>query len=70
MDGSDTTVAVAPAGAPAAADATHTRHIPSDAAKWLKRYGYFLKFESNVFGGIFLVAYTLKWGVAWHDAGV
>ena len=37
--------------------------------KWLKRYSLFLKFEGQVFGGIFLVGYIVKWGVAWHDAG-
>eukprot|EP00404_Azadinium_spinosum_P056275 CAMPEP_0180796048 /NCGR_PEP_ID=MMETSP1038_2-20121128/56557_1 /TAXON_ID=632150 /ORGANISM="Azadinium spinosum, Strain 3D9" /LENGTH=193 /DNA_ID=CAMNT_0022835073 /DNA_START=19 /DNA_END=597 /DNA_ORIENTATION=+ len=42
---------------------------PPDADFWMKAYSYFLKFEGNVFLGIFFVAYILKWGVAWHDAG-
>jgi len=42
---------------------------PPNASVWMKRYSYFLKFEANVFLGIFVVAYVLKWGVAWHDAG-
>ena len=35
----------------------------------MRRYSYFLKFEGQVFGGIFFVAYFIKWGVAWHYAG-
>jgi len=42
---------------------------PPNADKWMRLYSYFLKFEGNVFLGIFVVAYILKWGVAWHDAG-
>ena len=35
----------------------------STSPVWVARYGYFRKFESLVFQGIFLVAYTVKWGV-------
>mmetsp|Transcript_46834 Transcript_46834/g.142181 ORF Transcript_46834/g.142181 Transcript_46834/m.142181 type:complete len:192 (-) Transcript_46834:156-731(-) len=42
---------------------------PPNASPWMKRYSYFLKFEGSVFLGIFFVAYLLKLGVAWHDAG-
>lgn len=42
---------------------------PETDDPWLKRYSLFLKFEGQVFGGIIVVAYFLKWGVAWHDAG-
>jgi len=35
----------------------------------MRAYSYFLKFEANVFAGIGVVAYLLKWGVAWHWAG-
>lgn len=35
----------------------------------MKYYSHFLKFEAQVFLGIFFVGYLLKWGVAWHDAG-
>ena len=35
----------------------------------LKLYSLWLKLLGNVFLGIFPVAYILKWGVAWHDAG-
>jgi hypothetical protein len=37
------------------------RLLPADS--------YFLKFEGQVFAGIFFVGYLVKWGVAWHDAG-
>ena len=42
---------------------------PETDDPWLKRYSLFLKFEGQVFGGIIVVAYFLKRGVAWHDAG-
>ena len=42
---------------------------PPNAGPWLRRYSLFLKFEANIFLGIYLVAYLCKWGVAWHDAG-
>ena len=35
----------------------------------LKLYSLFLKLASTVYMGIGPVIYTLKWGVAWHDAG-
>ena len=43
--------------------------VPPNADKMMTYYSYFLKFEGQVFMGIFFVAYFLKWGVAWHDAG-
>ena len=42
---------------------------PKSDNPWLKRYSYWLKFEGNLFMGIFFVGYLIKWGVAWHDAG-
>ena len=42
--------------------------LPDTDNVWIKRYSLFLKFEGQVFGGIIIVAYFLKWGVAWHDA--
>jgi hypothetical protein len=43
--------------------------VPPNADQMMRYYSYFLKFEGQVFMGIFFVAYFLKWGVAWHDAG-
>merc|ERR1719506_2250225 len=36
----------------------------------VKAYSYYLKVQAAFWIPIFMVAYTLKWGVAWHNAGV
>merc|ERR1712086_844380 len=35
-----------------------------------RMYSYYLKVQAAFWIPIFVVGYTLKWGVAWHDAGV
>ena len=35
-----------------------------------KMMSYALKVQGLIFMSIFFVGYFVKWGVAWHDAGV
>ena len=43
--------------------------IDTPSTVWTKRLGYALKIEGILFSTFWLLAYTMKFGMVWHDAG-
>ena len=36
---------------------------------WIDRLGFALKIEGGLFSIFWILAYTMKFGMVWHDAG-
>ena len=43
--------------------------IETPATTWVKRLGIALKVEGVLFSTFWILAYTMKFGMVWHDAG-